>query len=1456
MRWRRLIALGVLSCFSVVVGLLIALQTSFVQSWLADYVARTVSASMTEGELRIGAFKLEGLRRVKVGGLSLQDGAGQEHLGLKELDLVWSPWALLSGELAIKELGLSGMELRLLEDADGELGLLTLFSGGDESSASDGLEWSIDRVRGDGLRFIYKPFEGAERRLLLEQVAGTAWGRGSDWGAEQLAVAGRIEGEDGFDWTLAGGVSSVAGDLVLQQLQLETPYFGLGLAGLVDAHNHLDLEGRIAQLDLDELGVGQGRFGGDFRLLGPMSWTELSLSLAGEQGELGEILVDGHLALEGEEELWNLALTTRELRLESFVEELDESVSISGKLFAHGQGYSWPGGLTAELYALLDQPLTFGDQQLAHLELQGDLIDGHLSIASLDSVIPGSASLQGFGELNLLEGVVFAKLDGDIIPSQFGVGGRGRVSATLSGNAYEPPLDMDGAVWLHQPSWGDALEARRVAITGRVSLEEEGLRFKGSGNGSAISAYGAIIDSFELAELRGESVEGRTEVLWQGGLNGLHWGRQVHGESVRIDGDLVLGEAQTELHLAGAIGAVKVGDFAATHGALRINQRGDEVALFLDLVDDTRPMLSLEAAVDLKAQRIRLPRVMLAPTARITWRGSGDEAFSWSDAGLSGVELAISSPQGALSLRGDLDETRPLAARVSVEDFSLDVLAELFPVQAGGLAGKITGGASLSGTSRDPNVIGDLKGSRLWLPGVSRSLNLDTKWDLSGGLLRTEARASLSEDELLRLTARLPVEWDWPSVSLRAQEPLDCELYLPPSPIAKLRPLVPVLDAWPDGRLGGSLSISGSLDKPDVNGNGVVELRLPTMRETARIEWGLHQEDDRLLGTVGAYLGTREQLRAQLEAESLIREQLAALTGTGSGSAPQDWLGEMVLVGQLIDLDVVDVLLLSGASVPITGKVQGEFLVRGRPEATKVSGDFKWTDGRLGREPFEEAHLVLRSKPGGNEVDLQWRFNEEAQVSISGDVPVAMDSTRPLEQWFPKGMALAVEGPGIPLGVASLLDPGITESEGVIRLWGAIGGSLLEPRGRLTLGSKGGSLVYSPMNLRLDKLELSAALTEEAFTIDSIQARTLPSRDWLNAVADERSSIVKLSGSFGLDGAVAGELRFENAWLAAKHNLRLRIDGGLVMKGDWPALKVVGSPGLDLVQGKVALDATAFVDQSALSMDPAMHTHRGVKNRRSVSEESSWMDGLQMRIPLSLNRNLETDITMPFVEDMGGIGAVVSSMNLTARLGSVQSGEGQLVLSMKDGELSMKGDVDVIEGKISVLQSRFNLTEGVLRYPGGPAYAPELDIKGETSSSYDLVVQVTGSPGAPKIALSSEMYPDTAEQMTILLTGRAPDDLTHNEGEFVASAIAGMLLNSVFSNLEIGSLAVDADGSIRVGAPLSDQLYAESLLSFQPDLGDNHVTLQLEWTMLPRLLMLTSLGEQKSGVDLMWEYRF
>jgi hypothetical protein len=1456
MRWRRFGLIGLGAFLGGILALFLALQTSFVQSRLADYLVRMVSSWMTEGELRVERFELRGLSRVELGGVSLRDGQGREHLGLRDLDLLWSPWALVNGELQIEELALGGLELQLVEGADGQLELLKLFDMGGDPGGDGGLDWSVERFHVAALSVRYLPQEGVPQGLRVSRASASLWGSGADWGAEAVEIEGLIEGDGGFEWILTGDTSSVGGDLQFKEIQVETPYAALGFSGTLTEQRRLDLQGQLERIDLEEMGIGQGRFAGNFSLKGPLNWANLSVSLAGEEEDLGQLKLDASASLEGGEPLWKLSLETKDFHLEPFVESLDESVVVSGRVFVHGLGTSWPEDLSAEIYALLDKPLQLGDQQLAALEMQGHLSHGRLQIASLESTVPEVASLRGHGDIDLVGGAMLAKLYGDVVPSQFGLGGTGRISVTLSGNAYEPPLAVAGALQLMGASWGEGLDARRLSLRGRVMFEEEGVRFHGTGRGRQINAYGGIIDSLTLSSLQGVSAEGQIELQWKGSLDSLHWGEGIHGESVQTEGSLSITKEHSRLDLVGVIGPMRALDFSATHGALRVQQQDSELTLFLDLFDDTRAMVSVEAIVDLEAQRMRLPRLLLAPTARITWEGSGEEALGWSDSGLSGLRLALRSPQGRLSLQGDLDRNRPLTAKLFIEDFSLDVLAELFPSSVGGLAGKLDAEVSLSGSAEDPNLIGSFAGQRLWLPGISRALDLDGSWDFSGGLLRTQARTTIGDTELLTLEAVVPLSLDWTGAELRPGDPLRCDLYLPPLQIGFLRPLVPALASWPEGRMGGALSLSGSLESPQLRGNGVAELELLSLRDTARLEWGLTQSADRLEGSLGAYLGHREHLYTEFEAQSFLREHLMALTGVDKERSSEDWLGDMRITGVLSDLDVVDALALSGTSLPISGRVEGKFVVEGKPLKPRISGNFRWTDGRLGSEPFEEARLELKARPGGNEVDFSWRFNDEAQVQISGDVPVALDLSRASEEWFPEGLALAIEGPGLPIGVASIFDPGIVDSEGIIRLWGAIGGSLLAPRGRVTIRSEGGSLWYSPLNLRLDKLSLSAELNEEVLILDSFRARTLPARDWLSAVVEEQSSVVELTGSFGLDGSIKSQLRLEDAWLAATHNLRLRLNGGVDVSGNWPHLEIIGSPGLDLVQGKVVLDATAFVARSALSLDPAIHTHRGVEERRVVRQTSSWTDDLVVALPIALNRNLETDITMPFVEDMGGLGAVVSSMNLTARLGSVQAGEGQLVLSMDDGELSLKGDVEVIEGKISVLQTRFNLTEGALRYLGGPIYDPALDITGEASSSYDLTVQITGSPGTPKIVLSSETYPDSAEQMTILLTGRAPEDLTHSEGEFVASSLAGMLLNSVFTNLEIGSLSVEPDGSIRVGLPLSNQLYAESFLNFQPDLGDNHVTLELEWTLLPRLLLLTSLGEQKSGADLLWEYRF
>ena len=191
---------------------------------------------------------------------------------------------------------------------------------------------------------------------------------------------------------------------------------------------------------------------------GPLDWLHVEGDLEGADQNLGQLALDAHLGLMEGESLWRVVLDANELQLAPIVGLEDQTMVVDAEVHVHGEGYSWPNDVTAEFYALLEKPLQIGEQQLAAMEMQGHR-HGRLELASIDSSMASLGTVKGFADFDVVEGAVLAELHGDVVPTQFGVGGTGRFVATVDGNAYEPPLDVDARLHLTAASFGDELTA-------------------------------------------------------------------------------------------------------------------------------------------------------------------------------------------------------------------------------------------------------------------------------------------------------------------------------------------------------------------------------------------------------------------------------------------------------------------------------------------------------------------------------------------------------------------------------------------------------------------------------------------------------------------------------------------------------------------------------------------------------------------------------------------------------------------------------------------------------------------------------------------------------------------------------------------------------------------------------------------------------------------------------------
>ena len=312
----------------------------------------------------------------------------------------------------------------------------------------------------------------------------------------------------------------------------------------------------------------------------------------------------------------------------------------------------------------------------------------------------------------------------------------------------------------------------------------------------------------------------------------------------------------------------------------------------------------------------------------------------------------------------------------------------------------------------------------------------------------------------------------------------------------------------------------------------------------------------------------------------------------------------------------------------------------------------------------------------------------------------------------------------------------------------------------------------------------------------------------------------------------------------------LRVDGALDIAGQWPALQVGGQ--LALHSGNILLDAAAFLDRAPLEPDSRIRLLReGVVSTRPAEAEAPWYEAIEANVDLRLGRSLELAVGMPFVDDLGALGAAVSRADLTARLG------GEVSLGLSNSQPTLIGEVDLAEGTLRMLRSRFSLNSGTLLFTGNDYSEPNMDIRATmTVADAEINTHVTGTPSRPRFESQSEQYPDQSTILMIMLTGRSPDENSNASTEAMPQALAGLVLDSLLGAQNLGNVSLSSDGTVRVGAPISPSLYATVVASPSSDIVDNHFSGEVEWNIAPKVVLASSVGDVTSWLDLYWEIRF
>ena len=611
---------------------------------------------------------------------------------------------------------------------------------------------------------------------------------------------------------------------------------------------------------------------------------------------------------------------------------------------------------------------------------------------------------------------------------------------------------------------------------------------------------------------------------------------------------------------------------------------------------------------------------------------------------------------------------------------------------------------------------------------------------------------------------------------------------------------------WEDGRLKlqGTTSVNGRLSR----GEQLLDLR------QGELQFGWDAS------------GLRSRIKLQLaEAGELTGE----LHSTEPARQALPTQGEFALAWDGLDLVMArpwlpEELRLEGA---LSGEVSGRWLPERQWTLSGTStirqGQLEWQD--------EDGVMVAPLRTA----DLNWRW---AQESLTGGVELVLaDYGRlagtfavPLAARFPLQLDPAGEV-GLDVtaklrekGILTALMPGLVqESRGQLEADLQATGSWQRPRfsGRLELSQAGAYLPAA--GIRLRDLELKAHLDGDEVIVDRLGVRSgkgslegegrLQLRNW---------QLAGYSGTLGGDNFQAVNLP----------ELQLLVTPKLTFSGDTEKLQVRGDLTVPemLIQGR---ETPSPVRRSAdvVVVDAAIPQAR--------------------ELPLELDAVVRVSF---------GDRVLVKVSGVDARLG------GRVTLTLTGlSEITSQGEITVVQGTYAAYGVRLNITRGSLLFAGGPVDQPTLNLLAlRTVGEVKAGIQVTGTPRVPVVKLYSEPgYPDT-EILAYVVLGR-PLDQQGGQTDLLMLAATGLLskgdsavLQDKLKNtlgldvIDIQTGGGDVAGSmITIGKYLTPELF----ISFGQSLFSNISQTRLRYQFAEHWELESVFGEE-SGADLYYKIEF
>ncbi len=540
------------------------------------------------------------------------------------------------------------------------------------------------------------------------------------------------------------------------------------------------------------------------------------------------------------------------------------------------------------------------------------------------------------------------------------------------------------------------------------------------------------------------------------------------------------------------------------------------------------------------------------------------------------------------------------------------------------------------------------------------------------------------------------------------------------------------------------------------------------------------------------------------------------------------------------ELSALPLNLLADFGVPdLSGEAHASLAIRGDPSVPRADLNLRLENVRSLSPQFREVPPTLvtaEANVAGNRLESRLRiegpFPEPATAHMA--FPLRL-SLVPLDVQVPPGSPLegSFTAKADLHALMSLYPQEDHRVRGILNADLQLSGSMEDPQlsGQMALAD--GYYENWATGTVLDRITLRMVARENRLEIEELRA-TDGQRGTLEG---EGSVLLEPAQNFPLEVA----LRMSDATLVRRDDFTGTLGGSLNLSGTTDQILLGG----DLILAPAEIDI-------GRPMAPAV----------------TRLDVIEIN---------ETDLAEDLPQVNGEAAPMAVDLNVTVRMpnrvfvrgsGLDSEWQGNLRVQGSAAEPSILGNLESVRGHFDFLDTRFQITRGIISLDGMHPPSPRVDIIAEATGK-DVLARliVTGFATSPQIALESDPSLPQDEILARLLFGRNLSQITPMQGIRLARAARSLLGNNGepgimertrrilgVDRLEVREgLEADAPAAIGIGKYLSEDIYVD----IQRDIGGQGGRARVEVEITPNISLEGQAGSDAStGLGINWKYDY